>query len=145
MKEKILAIDPNPFTLSIIKQAMEAAGYKVLTALDGESGLQQYYERQPALIILDLMLPNIDGWEICRRIRKVSDVPIIVHTAVGSQKNIFRALKIGADDYLVKPVVPEVIRIRVEAVLNHRLQLEQLWPQQSSRLSSRLLALIGQA
>ena len=145
MKEKILAIDPNPFTLSIIKQAMEAAGYKVLTALDGESGLQQYYERQPALIILDLMLPNIDGWEICRRIRKVSDVPIIVHTAVGSQKNIFRALKIGADDYLVKPVVPEVIQIRVEAVLNHRLQLEQLWPQQSSRLSSRLLALIGQA
>ncbi len=145
MKEKILAIDPNPFTLSIIKQVMEAAGYKVLTALDGESGLQQFYERQPALIILDLMLPNIDGWEICRRIRKVSDVPILVHTALGSQKNISRALKIGADDYLVKPVVPEVIQIRVEAILNHRLQLEQLWPQQSSRLSSRLLALIGQA
>lgn len=145
MKEKILAIDPNPFTLSIIKQVMKAAGYKVLTALDGESGLQQFYERQPALIILDLMLPNLDGWEICRRIRKVSDVPIIVHTALRSQKNIFRALKIGADDYLVKPVVPEVIQIRVEAVLNHRLQLEQFWPQQSSRLSSRLLALIGQA
>jgi len=145
MKEKILAIDPNPFTLSIIKQVMEAAGYKVLTALDGESGLQQFYERQPALIILDLMVPNIDGWEICRRIRKVSGVPIIVHTALRSQKNIFRALKIGADDYLVKPVVPEVIQIRVEAVLNHRVQLEQLWPRRSSPLSSRLLALIGQA
>jgi DNA-binding response OmpR family regulator len=91
------------------------------------------------------MVPNIDGWEICRRIRKVSDVPILVHTALGSQKNISRALKIGADDYLVKPVVPEVIQIRVESILNHRLQLEQLWPQQSSRLSSRLLALIGQA
>ena len=144
MREKILIIDPNPFTLSIIKQVMESAGYKVLTALDGESGLQQFYERQPTFIILDIMLPNIDGWEICRRIRKVSNVPIIVHTALGSQKNIFRALKIGVDDYLVKPVVPEVIQIRVEAVLNHRAQLEQLGPQQSSRLSFHQPALIGQ-
>ncbi len=136
MKEKILVIDTDPFNLSIVKQVMESAGYKVLTALDGESGLQQFHKYQPGLIILDIMLPNIDGWEICRRIRKVSNVPIIVHTALESPEHILRAIRVGANDYLVKPVVPEMIQIRVETILKHRTQREQLWPQWLSSLSS---------
>ncbi|HXW00520.1 MAG TPA: response regulator [Anaerolineae bacterium] len=136
MREKILVIDSNPFTLSIIKQVIESPNYKVLTALDGESGLQQFHQFQPILVILDIMLPNIDGWEICRRIRRVSNVPIMIHTALETQKHILRALSLGADDYLVKPVVPEVIQNRVEAVLNHRAEVEQLWPRRSSRLAS---------
>jgi DNA-binding response OmpR family regulator len=136
MKEKILVIDTDPFNLSIVKQVMESAGYKVLTALDGESGLQQFHKYQLSLIILDIMLPPIDGWEICRRIRKVSNVPIIVHTALESPEHILRAIRVGANDYLVKPVVPEMIKIRVETILKHRTQREQLWPQWLSSLSS---------
>jgi DNA-binding response OmpR family regulator len=136
MREKILVIDSNPFTLSIIKQVIESTNYKVLTALDGESGLQQFHQFQPVLVILDIMLPNVDGWEICRRIRRVSDVPILIHTALEAQEHIFHALRLGADDYLVKPVVPEIIQNRVETVLNHRAQVEQLWPWRASRLAS---------
>ena len=136
MREKILVIDSNPFTLSITKQVIESTNYKVLTALDGESGLQQFHQFQPILVILDIMLPNIDGWEICHRIRRVSNVPIMIHTALEAQEHIFRALSLGADDYLVKPVMPEVIQKRVEAVLNHHAEVEQLWPRRSSRLAS---------
>jgi DNA-binding response OmpR family regulator len=136
MKEKILAIDSDPFTLSVVKQVLEAAGYRVLTALDGESGLQQFHKSQPDLIMLDIMLPKVDGWKLCRRIRNVSNVPIIIHTALESAEHMLQAIKVGANDYMVKPVVPEVIQIHVDTLLKGRHQRERLLPSWLSNLSS---------
>jgi DNA-binding response OmpR family regulator len=129
MTEIILVIDNTPDILVVIQQVMELAGYKVLTALDGESGWQLFYECLPALVILEIILPKIDGWEICGRIRQVSSVPIIVHSALGTEKDIIRALKIGADDYLVKPAMPAIIRTRAAAALNYQAKLDELLPQ----------------
>jgi DNA-binding response OmpR family regulator len=136
MKEKILAVDSDPFTLSVVKQALESAGYRVLTALDGESGLQQFHKSQPDLVMLDLMLSNIDGWKLCRCIRRESNVPIIIYTALESPEHMLQAIKVGANDYMVKPVVPEVIQIHVDTLLKGRSQREQLLPSWVSYVSS---------
>ncbi len=117
MAERILAIDDDYLLLQVIERSLESAGYQVTTAPDGQSGLQQLRQSQPHLVILDLMMPNLDGWEICRRIRDISTVPIIMLTALESQKDIVKGLKLGADDYLVKPFHPEELQARVEAVL----------------------------
>jgi DNA-binding response OmpR family regulator len=134
MREKVLAIDSNPFVLSIIKSTMESAGYKVFTALDGESGLEQFHYRQPDLIILDVMLPHLNGWEVCRRIRKLSDVPIIIHTTVESPEYLLQAAKVGACNYLVKPVLPKILRNHVEMTLKPQERREQPLPQRSRLL-----------
>jgi DNA-binding response OmpR family regulator len=136
MKEKILAIDSDPFTLSVVKQVLESAGYRVLIALDGESGLQQFHKSQPDLILLDIMLPEVDGWKLCCRIRHVSNVPIIIHTALESPEHLLKAIKVGANDYVVKPVVPDVIQIHVDTLLKGRLQRERILPSWLSYLSS---------
>jgi two-component system KDP operon response regulator KdpE len=115
--EKILAIDDDYLLLQLIQRSLESAGYEVIIALDGQSGLQLFHERQPHLVILDVMMPQIDGWETCRRIREMSTVPVIMLTALGSHQDIVRGLKLGADDYLVKPFHPEELQARVEAVL----------------------------
>jgi DNA-binding response OmpR family regulator len=115
--ERILAIDDDRLLLQLIQQSLESAGYQVIIAADGQSGLQQFHESQPHLVILDLMMPQMDGWETCHHIRNVSTVPIVILTALGSHKDIIKGLKMGADDYLVKPFHPEELQARVEAVL----------------------------
>lgn len=117
MAERILAIDDDYLLLQLIQRSLESAGYEVTIALDGESGMQQLRESQPHLVILDVMMPQMDGWEACRRIREVSTVPIIILTALGSHQDIVKGLKMGADDYLVKPFHPEELQARVDAVL----------------------------
>ncbi len=117
MAERILAIDDDYLLLQLIQRSLESVGYEVIIAMDGQNGLQLFHERQPHLVILDVMMPQIDGWETCRRIREMSTVPIIMLTALGSHQDIVRGLKLGADDYLVKPFHPEELQARVEAVL----------------------------
>ncbi|GAB4546394.1 MAG: response regulator transcription factor [Anaerolineae bacterium] len=117
MAERILAIDDDHLLLQLIQRSLEAAGYEVFIARDGESGLQQFHESQPHLVVLDVMMPHVDGWETCRRIRDISTVPIIMLTALGSHQDIVKGLRMGADDYLVKPFHPEELLARVEAVL----------------------------
>jgi len=115
--ERILAIDDDHLLLQLIQRSLESAGYEVSIARDGQSGLQQFHESQPHLVILDVMMPHMDGWEACRRIREVSTAPVIMLTALGSHQDIVRGLNMGADDYLVKPFHPEELLARVEAVL----------------------------
>jgi two-component system KDP operon response regulator KdpE len=115
--ETILAIDDDYIMLQVIRWSLESAGYQVITAADGQRGLQQLQESHPHLVILDVMMPNLDGWETCRRIREFSTVPIIMLTALESRDNIIKALKMGADDYVVKPFDPEELQARVTAVL----------------------------
>jgi len=115
--ERILVIDDDRLLLELIQRSLESAGYQVTIAIDGESGLQRVHESQPHLIILDVMMPHMDGWEACRLLRDSSTVPIIMLTALGSHQDIVKGLKMGADDYLVKPFHPEELQARVEAVL----------------------------
>ena len=117
MAERILAIDDDQLLLQLIQRSLESGGYEVSTACDGQSGLQQFHEFQPHLVILDVMMPHMNGWEACRRVRDVSTVPIIMLTALGSHQDIVKGLNMGADDYLVKPFHPEELQARVEAVL----------------------------
>lgn len=117
MAERILAIDDDLLVLRLIQQSMERLGYEVFTAPNGVTGIALVHEKQPHLIILDLMMPYMDGWETCRSIRGFSKTPIIILSARGSQQDILKGLKIGADDYLVKPFYPEELQARVDAVL----------------------------
>lgn len=117
MAERILAIDDDQLLLQLIQRSLESGGYEVRVACDGQSGLQQLHEFQPHLVILDVMMPHMNGWETCRRVRDVSTVPIIMLTALGSHQDIVKGLNMGADDYLVKPFHPEELQARVEAVL----------------------------
>jgi len=115
--EKILAIDDDPLLLELITQSLKKGGYEVIIASDGQEGLRVLAEQKPHLVVLDIMLPSMDGWEVCRRIRKVSTIPIIMLTARGSHSDVVRGLQVGADDYLVKPFHPEELLARVLAVL----------------------------
>ncbi len=117
MAERILAIDDDLLVLQLIQQSMERLGYEVITASNGVAGVTLVHEKQPHLIILDLMMPYMDGWETCRSIRGFSKTPIIILSARGSQQDILKGLRMGADDYLVKPFYPEELQARVDAIL----------------------------
>ncbi len=116
-KEKILIVDDEARILRLVRSNLEPSGYKVLTAMDGDSALTAAEQNDPDLIILDLMLPKIDGFEVCRRLREFSTVPIIILTAKGEEVDKVKGLELGADDYLTKPFgVPELLA-RIKAVL----------------------------
>ncbi len=117
MSVTILVIEDNPLQLQIIRDTLEAANFATIGAKDGAEGLQLLYQHQPDLVILDVVMPRLDGWEVCQRIRELSTVPIIFITAKDSDQDRVKGLKLGADDYLVKPFVPVELQARVEAVL----------------------------
>jgi two-component system KDP operon response regulator KdpE len=115
--ERILVVDDDPVLLQVIETSLKQGQYEVTVALNGEDGLRLLSATKPHLVVLDIMMPNIDGWEMCSRIRKVSTIPIIMLTALGSQADIVRGLNVGADDYLVKPFHKDELLARVSAVL----------------------------
>jgi two-component system alkaline phosphatase synthesis response regulator PhoP len=96
---------------------LEQAGYKVEAANDGQTALDKIRAQPPALVVLDLMLPVVDGWEVCRRVRAASDVPIIMLTARDDDVDKIVGLELGADDYLTKPFNPRELVARVKAIL----------------------------
>jgi DNA-binding response OmpR family regulator len=100
-----------------LKFNLEKEGYEVFTAYDGEEALRVSNESNPDLIVLDLMLPELDGFEVCRRIRKGSDVPIVMLTARGEDIDKILGLELGADDYVTKPFNPRELAARVKAIL----------------------------
>jgi DNA-binding response OmpR family regulator len=116
-KNKVLVVDDDPALLSLIEYTFEREGYEVLTASDGKEAIRQFFEHRPNLVILDVMMPRMDGWETCRRIREVSEVPIIMLTARGQDEDIVRGLEYGADDYLTKPFSIKVLMAHARAVL----------------------------
>ena len=139
MSETILVVDDEQRIIDLAKMYLEQEGYRVTSATDGAVALQKILSEKPGLVVLDLMLPGIDGWEICRRVRKTSAIPIIVHTALESEKEISQALRLGIDDYLIKPLVPKMLLARIEAVMNQQVELNQtIWLQWSANLLRHL-------
>jgi two-component system alkaline phosphatase synthesis response regulator PhoP len=117
MTHKLLLIDDSQEMQKLVSMYLERDGYEVIQATNGKEGLRQLTRHQPDLILLDVMMPEIDGWETCRRIREVSSVPIIMLTAKSQEKDIVRGLEMGADDYVTKPFDPSELKARVRSLL----------------------------
>ena len=113
----ILVVDDNEQILDILTQYIKKEGWALMTAKTGEDALSLFDAVQPALILLDIMLPGIDGLEVCRRIRRVSSVPILMITAKDEDADRILGLDIGADDYIVKPFSPGEVMARIRAVM----------------------------
>jgi two-component system, OmpR family, alkaline phosphatase synthesis response regulator PhoP len=125
MTEKILVVEDDPAALRLVTFTLESAGYKVIPAVNGFDGLRKAQEEQPDLLVLDLMLPGIDGYEICHRLRSNSagsgsQVPILMLTAKSQQADRTMAEQVGVDLYLSKPVSPEEITAAVHSLLSQR-------------------------
>ena len=117
MKPTILVVDDDRKTVDLIRLYLEKDGYRVLTAYDGRQALDISRRREPGLIILDLMLPRVDGLDVCRILRSESKVPIIMLTAKTTEEDKLVGLDLGADDYVTKPFSPREMVARVRAVL----------------------------
>ena len=114
---KILVVDDEKRIVHFIRLNLEHDGFEVLAAYDGTEALKRVREDLPDLVLLDVMLPDMDGFEVLRLIREVSDVPVIMVTAKGEEEDIVRGLELGADDYITKPFSPRELVSRIRAVL----------------------------
>jgi two-component system alkaline phosphatase synthesis response regulator PhoP len=115
--ETILVVDDEPHIIELAELYLKNEGYRVVSAFDGAQALQKIQTEEPVLVVLDLMLPEIDGWEVCRRVRATSNLPIIMLTARSDDVDKIVGLELGADDYLTKPFNPRELVARVKAVL----------------------------
>ena len=125
MSEKILVIDDDENTLWLIGTLLQHNGLEVLKAASPIEGLKIAREQKPNLILLDVMMPEMDGWEVCRRLRDMSDVPIVFITAKNAIKDVVKGLEIGGDDYIVKPFDNRELVARVKAHLRRRMADER--------------------
>lgn len=117
MSQLILVVDDEPKVIRLARDYLEKNGFRVITAADGQSALAMARREKPDIVILDLMLPNIDGREVCRILRRESDVPIIMLTALSEEIDQVTGLEIGADDYITKPFSLRTLVARVRALL----------------------------
>lgn len=118
---RVLVIEDDSKTADIVRLYLERYGYEVLTAHDGSRGLDLARDTKPDLIVLDLLIPGINGLEVCRTLRRESDVPIIMLTALTTERDKLDGLDLGADDYVTKPFSPRELVARVRAVLRRTL------------------------
>jgi len=121
---RLLLIDDDPMITEPLARQLGSAGYDVLVAHDGRSGLQLAQDNQPELVVLDVMMPEMDGWEVCRKLRQSSGVPILMLTALGEEVDRILGLELGADDYLTKPFSVRELKARIKALLR-RVELDQ--------------------
>ena len=115
---KILVVDDESRMRKLVKDFLVKQGYTVLEAGDGSEALDIFYENQDiALLILDIMMPKVDGWQVCREVRASSKVPIIMLTARGDERDELQGFELGVDEYIAKPFSPKILVARVEAIL----------------------------
>ncbi len=117
MSHKILVVDDDLNICELLKLYLENDGYTVITANDGKAAVEAFEAKSPDLVLLDIMLPKMDGWQVCREIRKTSSAPIIMLTAKGETFDKVLGLELGADDYVTKPFEAKEVMARVKAVL----------------------------
>jgi DNA-binding response OmpR family regulator len=124
-KANILVVDDEPHVVRLVKANLESSGYRVLTAADGEEAVRAVEHEAPDLVLLDVMMPRMDGYTACSRIREFSVVPVIMLTARSAQVDLVRGFEVGADDYLTKPFDVTELLLRVQAVLRR-----SKWPEE---------------
>lgn len=116
-RHSVLVVEDEPDTLVLLKYVLRSAGFNVMGAMSGSEAIKKYTEIKPDLVMLDLMMPDMDGWETLRYLRQLSDVPVIVISAIGDKEDIVKALRLGVDDYLTKPFFNAEVVARAQAVL----------------------------
>jgi two-component system response regulator VicR len=116
MSKTILVVDDDPTIRDVLERYLQREGFAVLTAADGHTALQKAGSEKPDLVVLDLMLPHVDGWEICRHLRAESTVPVLMLTARGEEYERILGLGLGADDYVTKPFGPGEVVARIQAI-----------------------------
>jgi len=114
---KVLIIDDDVDLLQLVSMTFKKAGYQVITARDGLDGMSKFFMSHPHLIILDVMLPGSSGFDVCHRIRQISEKPVIMLTALNQEKDMLLGLAAGADDFLFKPFNPEILLARAKTLL----------------------------
>ena len=117
MGGKALIIDDDPGIIALLRFGLEQDGFTVVTVDDGSAGLRAAYESRPDIVILEVLSRERDGWGLCRRLRELSDVPIVVLSTSGDEEDVIRALSLGADEYITKPCGLGELRARIQAVL----------------------------
>ena len=116
-KETILVVDDEASIRRILETRLSMIGYQVVTACDGAEALEVFHRTNPDLVVLDVMMPKLDGYGVCQELRKGSDVPIVMLTALGDVADRITGLELGADDYVVKPFSPKELEARIRCVL----------------------------
>lgn len=118
--KKILIIEDEDFLRDILKRYLKKEGYQVVEANSEELGLTKFFEDTFSLVLLDVMLPGIQGWEVCKKIKKISDTPIIMLTALGDEDDEVRGLELGVEDYIGKPFKPKVLMARINSLIKRK-------------------------
>ncbi len=126
--EKILIVEDEAKLARFMELELTHEGYEVFIAEDGRKGIEMFFEKEPDIILLDLMLPGLNGLEVCRRIRKESDIPIIMLTAKGETMDKVMGLDSGADDYMTKPFAIEELLARLRVIARHKLSRQASTP-----------------
>lgn len=124
-RRKILVVDDEKYVVELIRDILETGGYRVIPAYNAKEALEKVYTESPDLILLDILMPRVDGYQVCRQIREdllLSNIPVIMLTVKGGEKDEIKGLGIGADDYIVKPFRPGVLLARVKMVLKRTLR-----------------------
>jgi DNA-binding response OmpR family regulator len=117
MAQKILVVDDDEVILQVVTHSLHRWGYEVSQTSTSTDAMRLFYEKQPDLVILDVMMPNLSGWDLCQRIREISSTPIIMLTARDDPSDVIKGLRLGADDYVKKPFHLAEIQARVQALL----------------------------
>ena len=125
MTDTILIVDDEQHIIDLARMYLELEGFRITSSTDGAEALKRILGERPALVVLDLMLPGLNGWEVCRRVRAESDVPIIMLTARSDDIDRIVGLELGADDYLTKPFNPRELVARVKAILRRSVKREK--------------------
>ena len=125
MAVDVLLIDDDPDLSIMLRTLLRGQDFQIHAVFSGEEGIHACKESPPDVIILDILMPEMDGWEVCEEIRKFSDVPILILSALGSPGSVARALDAGADDYLTKPIHASLLASRLRTLVRRRLLVKE--------------------
>ena len=120
MAIEVLLIDDDPVLSVMLRMLLRGQDFQIQAVLTGEEGIRACQSSPPDVVMLDLLMPGMDGWEVCKQIREFSDVPILILSALGSPGSVARALDAGADDYLIKPVHASLLSSRLRTLVRRR-------------------------
>ncbi|MFA9404168.1 MAG: response regulator transcription factor, partial [Anaerolineales bacterium] len=117
MTNKVLVVDDDKTLLRFVSEYLEKEGFQVAIADRGQKALRQFYKERPEIVLLDVMMPGMDGWEVCARLKELADVPVILLTAKTAEADKLRGFRLGVDDYITKPFSMAELVARIQAVL----------------------------